>query len=232
MAEVKRLCAAAGKPLPDWWHSGWQNALCLARHLGAKMASIEAWPWMATELKIDAEQRITLPNDRTLSFRGRIDLLLAREQPTVEHPPAELWILDYKTGAAKPLAPARDDAEKRSTRLHNRLIKGEALQLGLYSLAIAERGTSQVFLSIVSSAVRAVEPQLSASEIAAHLDVFEELARMQQEGVFGMYGPLRPAFGYSRPYPLATVAIDSDLLDARWELTHPALAREEEEWES
>ncbi|MDQ6624909.1 MAG: PD-(D/E)XK nuclease family protein, partial [Verrucomicrobiota bacterium] len=231
MADVKRLCAAAGKPLPDWWSSGWQNALCLARHLGAKLATMQEWQWMATEQKIDVDECIALSNDRTLSFRGRMDLLLAREEPSSGHPPTELWVVDYKTGATKPLAAARDDAEKRSTRLHNRLVKGEALQLGLYSLAVRERGADEVFLSIVSSAVRAVEPQLAASDIGAHLDVFEELARMQQEGIFGMYGPLRSPFGYSRPYPLATVAIDPDLLDARWELTHPALAREEEDWE-
>ena len=231
--EVKRLCALVGKPLPDWWTSGWQNGLCLARHLGAKIATVGEWRWMATEWKIDADEAISVGEDETLSFRGRIDLLLARDEMEPNAAASELWILDYKTGSNKPLAPAREDAEKRSTRLHNRLVKGEALQLGLYALAMRQHGAADVFLSIVSPAVRDVEPpQLSIGDIGAHLDVFAELARMQRRGIFGMYGALRPAFGYAARYPLATLGIDPDLLDARWELTHPALAREEEEWES
>lgn len=233
LAEVKRLCAAAGKPLPDWWSSGWQKALYLARYLGGKIATVHDWNWMATELKITPDEQVALGGDLTLSFRGRIDLLLARDEPGTESPAAgERWILDYKTGSNRALVPEKEDAEKRSTRLHNRLVKGEALQLGLYALAVRQRGATDVLLSLVSPVIRTVEPQLSIRDIAAHLDVFEELARMQQSGVFGMYGQLRPAFGYARPYPLATLAIDPDLLDAKWELTHPPLAREEEEWES
>src|SRR6266571_5337990 len=28
--EVQNLCAACGRPLPDWWMSGWSNALYIA----------------------------------------------------------------------------------------------------------------------------------------------------------------------------------------------------------
>lgn len=230
-AEVEQLCGAAGKQLPDWWISGWQNALCLARALGAKITTAREWNWMATEWTIDADQPVAI-GDATLSFRGRIDLLLARTESAPDLAAGELWILDYKTGSSKPLAPAKEDADKRSTRLHNRLVKGEALQLGLYALAVRQCGADEVLLSIVSPAVRVVEPQLSSRDLAAHHDVFAELARMQQTGIFGMYGQLRQSFGYARPYPLATLGIDPDLLDEKWSLTHPALAREEEEWES
>jgi hypothetical protein len=53
---------------------------------------------------------------------------------------------------------------------------------------------------------------------------------MQQTGIFGMYGPLRSAWTFTRAYPLATLAIDQEILDERWELTHPALAKEEEDF--
>ena len=53
---------------------------------------------------------------------------------------------------------------------------------------------------------------------------------MQQTGVFGMRGPVRSAWAFTRNYPLATLAVDEDILEERWELTHPALAREEEEF--
>jgi len=55
---------------------------------------------------------------------------------------------------------------------------------------------------------------------------------MQRTGVFGMKGEIRPAFGYSAPYPLATLQIDNDILEDKWELTHPALMLEKEEWET
>lgn len=232
-AEVKSLCASAGKSLPDWWTSGWQNAIYIARHLAAKIAHTTDWPWMSTEWTIDADEPVRFGNGDTLAFRGRIDLLLARGASKPDLHSSEIWILDYKTGSNRALVPAREDTDKRHTQLHNRLVKGEALQLGLYALAIRQRGAADVFLSLVSFAVRNVTPpQLSISDVAAHEEIFLELARMQQTGVFGMYGQLRPAFGYSRPYPLATIAIDQDALEAKWELTHPALTREEEEWES
>jgi hypothetical protein len=52
---------------------------------------------------------------------------------------------------------------------------------------------------------------------------------MQQTGVFGMHGPLRSAFRFTDDYPFATLAIDPDILEQRWELTHPALVRDEED---
>jgi len=46
-----------------------------------------------------------------------------------------------------------------------------------------------------------------------------------------MKGEVRPAFGYSAPYPLATLPIDPDVLEDKWALTHPGLVLEKEEWE-
>jgi len=44
-----------------------------------------------------------------------------------------------------------------------------------------------------------------------------------------MHGPLRAAFRYTEDYPLATLAIEPDILEQRWERTHPALVRDEED---
>jgi hypothetical protein len=73
---------------------------------------------------------------------------------------------------------------------------------------------------------------LSIIDLAAHTDVFADLAEMQRTGVFGMKGEIRPAFGYSALYPLATLQIDNDILEDKWALTHPALVLEKEEWET
>jgi hypothetical protein len=88
-----------------------------------------------------------------------------------------------------------------------------------------------VSASILSSAVRKVAPQLSVVDLAPHKNVFADLAVMQQSGVFGMKGELRPAFGYSATYPLATLPIDEDVLEDKWQRTHENLVLEKEEWE-
>ena len=229
-AELKRLCQSAGKSVPDWWNSGWQNAFCLARVLGAKLATVEGWPWMAAEWTIDDADPVRVAGDASMVFRGRIDLLLARQESS-SLGADELWILDYKTGAnKKALVPAREETEKRKSQLHKKILDGSALQLALYGLAARQLGARSVFLSLLSPVVKPVAPQLSVEQMDAEADVFRELARMQQTGVFGMYGMLRSAWTFTRAYPLATLAVEQEILEQRWDLTHPALAKEEEDF--
>jgi len=95
-----------------------------------------------------------------------------------------------------------------------------------------ELGAAEVSVSIISLTVKNVAPQLSVVALAPHTDIFADLAEMQHTGIFGMKGEVRPAFGYSAPYPLATLPIDNDILEDKWALTHPALVLEKEEWET
>ena len=220
-AEVHQLCASLGKTVPDWWTSGWWNALYLARHLGSKIARVTDWKWMATELPIGRDGPIQIFESLKLHFRGQIDLVLAQNDSS-SFEGQNIWIIDYKTNSTRELRP---------TDLHDSLVKGTTLQLGLYSLAIQALGAAGVNASIVSRAVKAVAPQLSAADLAAHSNVFADLAEMQRTGIFGMKGEIRPAFGYSSPYPLATLQVDPDILEDKWALTHPALVLEKEEWE-
>jgi PD-(D/E)XK nuclease superfamily len=218
--QIKALCQRTGKPLPDWWHSGWENALFLARVLGERLSTADAWPWMATEWKLDQEVPAKIDEKTTLAFRGRIDLILAREElPAGALQTDELWIIDYKTGAKKALR----------LPLKKKLLDGSALQLSLYALAARTQGAQCAHISLLSPLVRPLEPQLSDSDLATELEIFLELARMQQDGAFGMHGPLRGMFRFTEDYPLATLGIDQDTLEQRWEITHPALVRDEEE---
>ena len=232
-AEMKRsdvapLCQAAGKPLPDWWSGGWRNAVFLARALAEKLGTVTGWPWMATEWTIDGDFNVT--ESAALSARGRIDLLLARMEPAAGSPVAEhLWIIDYKTGAKKALASAKQDADGRRPALKKKLLDGSALQLGLYAIAASALGAKRTEVSLLSPLVRQLQPQISGDEFFSEADTFAELARMQQTGIFGMHGPLRSPYRFTDDYPLATLAIDPDILEQRWELTHPALVRDEEE---
>jgi len=221
-AKLRLLCNLLGKVVPDWWTSGWLNARYLARHLGTKLRDAKGWKWMATELPIGSEGAVKIANGVQLDLRGQIDLVLALND-AANFTGQKIWIVDYKTGSTK---------ELKASDLHDNLVKGTALQLGLYALAMRERGATEVSVSIISLAVKNVAPQLSVLDLAPHTDVFRDLAEMQRTGIFGMKGEIRTAFGYSTPYPLATLQIDNDILEDKWALTHPALVLEKEEWET
>src|SRR5213592_1846476 len=221
-AALRHLCDLLGKVVPDWWTSGWLNALYLARYLGAKIGSAKGWEWMATEVAVGREGAVEIAGGVELELHGQIDLVLAQnDAPSFAG--QKIWVVDYKTGSTK---------ELKTSDLHDNLVKGTTLQLGLYALAMRELGAAEVSVSIISLAVKNVAPQLSVVDLAPHTDVFADLAEMQRTGVFGMKGEIRPAFGYGAPYPLATLPIDNDILEDKWALTHPALVLEKEEWET
>jgi hypothetical protein len=220
-AALRRLCGLVGKVVPDWWTSGWLNARYLARHLGAKIGAAKGWNWMATELAVGGEGAVKIAGGVELQLHGQIDLVLVQNDAS-SFTGQKIWIVDYKTGSAK---------ELKTSDLHDNLVKGTSLQLGLYALAMRELGAAEVSVSIISLAVKNVAPQLSVVALAPHTDIFADLAEMQRTGIFGMKGEIRPAFGYSTPYPLATLPIDNDILEDKWALTHPALVLEKEEWE-
>ena len=44
-----------------------------------------------------------------------------------------------------------------------------------------------------------------------------------------MRGAIRSEFNFTGAYPLATLAVDYDVLEAKWALTHPAFATQSEE---
>ena len=221
-AALRRLCDLSGKVVPDWWKSGWLNARYLARHLGAKIGGAKGWNRIATELAVGRDGAVKIAHDVDLQMHGQIDLVLAQND-ALNFAGQNIWIVDYKTGSTK---------ELKTSDLHDSLVKGTTLQLGLYALAIRELGATEVSASIISLAVKNVAPQLSVVALEPHTDVFDDLAEMQRTGVFGMKGEIRPAFGYNAPYPLATLPIDNDILEDKWALTHPALVLEKEEWET
>jgi PD-(D/E)XK nuclease superfamily len=221
-AALRRLCELVGKVVPDWWNSGWLNARYLARHLGSKIATATGWDWMAAEFPAGRGDAVKIADGVELQMRGQIDLVLAQND-AASFAGQKIWILDYKTGSTK---------ELKASDLHDNLVEGTTLQLGLYSFAMRELRTAEVSASILSLVVKNVAPQLSVVDLAPHTDVFANLAEMQRTGIFGMKGEIRPVFGYTAPYPLATLPIDNDILEDKWALTHPALVLEKEEWET
>ena len=226
---VVDLCAAAKRPLPDWWSSGWSNAFALADFLASKLAEAQAWPRLATEWKLDS-QEITLSNGNKLRFRGRIDLILAQTRFADSRlAGATLWIVDYKTGNVKPLYVSAKTSDGRVAKLRQKLVRGDAIQLGFYGLAARELGASDVQLSILSLRSDLDKPQLTLDDLAQHTEFWGELHRMQETGIFGLRGLIRSDFAFHADYPLAVLPIDKEFLDEKWVLTHPALADDEDD---
>ena len=161
---------------------------------------------------------------------GRIDLILARRKSNQSQIGYEdLWVVDYKTGRQRGFnlkELKRNDTPERKFR--KQLIEGRGVQLALYALAVHALGAEHVQLTLLSPADQ-LEPQFHLADVLVQKDFWSELHRMQETGVFGMLGPVHTDFGFMRNYPLATLPIDTDLLKAKWALTHPAFVLEEEE---
>jgi PD-(D/E)XK nuclease superfamily len=227
---VAALCAGRRKNLPDWWRSGWGNALYVADCLAAKVSDLRDWSEMAVEWPLGQPTLISLGEDRTLRIRGRIDLILARtksEESQIGY--NDLWVVDYKTGRQRGFK--LKELRRRETperKFRKQLVDGRGVQLALYALAANSLGAEDVQLTLLSPA-EDLEKQFALADVLAQNDFWLELHRMQQSGVFGMLGPVHADFGFVRKYPLATLPIDTDLLENKWKLTHPAFAVDDEE---
>jgi PD-(D/E)XK nuclease superfamily len=227
---VALLCASRGKVLPVWWRSGWSNALYIADCLAAKVSDLHDWSEMAVEWSLGEPCLIPLSDQETLRVRGRIDLILARgksDQSRIGYD--DLWVVDYKTGRQRGFSLKELRKKDRPERkFRKQLIEGRGVQLALYALAVHALGAEHVQLTLLSPAEQ-LEPQFHLADVLAQKDFWSELRRMQETGVFGMLGSVHPDFGFVKNYPLATLPIDEDLLEAKWALTHPAFVLEEEE---
>jgi hypothetical protein len=225
--EVEHLCHQAGRRLPDWWESGWEGALCVAQTLGRILSTAKDWPWLAAEWRLDA-QPIDFGEENQLLLRGRADLLLGKtaSAPTSLQVP-ELWMIDFKTGNRDALSKGlKENDDQRADKVRRKVLKGDALQLSLYANAAKQLGARDVRVSLVSPNITKAEPQLAFEDFEQCREAFRELARMQATGIFGFKGSLRNAYAFTQAYPIATLAIDPEIVDERWEKTHEALVVE------
>ena len=228
---VADLCQTARRTLPDWWISGWSNAFALVRYLAGSLTEVKGWPHLTTEWHLSSDQTILVNENARLRVRGRIDLILVRKRPNDSQlTGSDLWIIDYKTGNVRSLAVSGRTPELRTANLRKKLIRGDAIQLGLYGLAARELGAGDVDLSILSLRTDLNKPQLKIDALGEFTDFWNELYQMQEDGVFGLRGSIRNEFGYTPDYPLATLPIDKEFLDEKWVLTHSAFADDEEGW--
>jgi PD-(D/E)XK nuclease superfamily protein len=228
--QITVLCAERAKKLPDWWDSGWSNALYIADCLAAKVSGLNDWSEMAVEWSLGSPAEISLSENETLRVRGRIDLILARKKSEKSQLGYEdLWVVDYKTGRRRGFnLRSPRGKETIEQKFHRQLVEGRGVQLALYALAVHALGAKDVQLTLLSPAEE-LDSQFRLPHVLAQKNFWRELYRMQESGVFGMLGPVHSDFGFVRKYPLATLSIDPDLLKTKWALTHPAFSLEIEE---
>jgi len=213
--EILSTLKACGRTQePDWWTSGWRNARHLAERFATQIGMTDGdWPRLATEWLLDSPHIIQLDHEQELRVRGRIDLILARGNP----PDAEeFWIIDYKTGEAKPL-------KSKPSELGTQLAAGDGVQICIYALAL-RHAARKICASVFTRDIN-LEPQITLETIAAQSDIWKEIARMENTGIFGMLGELRSEFAFTGTYPLATLAIDKELLRDKWLRTHPSFSK-------
>lgn len=226
--EIQRLCEVCHRLLPHWWSSGWSNALYVADCLAENLSGLNDWSQLATEWRLSSPQIISLGDNKELRVRGRIDLILARgEQSNLPFGYSDLWVIDYKTGRQRSFnlrESWRDETPQEKFR--KKLASGEAVQLGLYALAVRALGASSVRLTLLTRSTE-LEPQFSLKDVLAQPDFWSELHRMQETGIFGMLGPVRSAYSSTSAYPLATLAVDPEFLKEKWVATHPAFVTPE-----
>ena len=137
----------------------------LAGCLAQKLSAVEEWSEVATEWTVESPQIVSLGKDKKLRFRGRIDLILARAL-TNGSPldRSQVWIVDYKTGNQKSLVSSSWNADARFAGLGKKLVRGEAVQLGLYGMAARELGIEKIALSLLSPRTNLDQPQLDLDE--------------------------------------------------------------------
>jgi hypothetical protein len=221
-ARAVHVLQSCGRATPDWWLSLWQQAMQVALTLSRRVAAVAGPTHIATEWKFPD----TLIR-QGLHVRGRPDVILASGPSAAAAP----WIVDYKTGRKKSLRPssrARTPSERIASAM-KRLREGDGLQLALYALALQQLGAPSFRVSLLTPDLNLDEPQLTEADLPTDHALWQGLCAMQESGIFGMRGELRSEFAFNDDYPLATLAIDSSVLDEKWALTHPRLAMDEEE---
>jgi hypothetical protein len=231
--QIVGMLQACDRVVPDWWLSTWSNATYVANCFAGHVARAKDWPYAATEWSLRALPPISINGGESLKLRGRLDLILAKKEPATNNfKGIDLWVVDYKTGKRKSLRSSqwRSEADIRKG-VHTQLLKGEGVQVALYALALRQLGGENIGMSLLARGLDLSAPQLTLPEITAHEQIWRTLAGMEKSGVFGMRGAIRSEFSFTGDYPLATLAIDSDLLETKWTLTHPALATDSAEEE-
>jgi hypothetical protein len=192
--------------LPLILNSTWYECLAKTETLIRALENVSDYKWMQTEKKLRNPTTIHLNDKLRLNITGRMDVILSREAQTQSEYGEDILIVDYKTGA-------KPDVSLKS------MAKGNGTQLALYGLAVMALGAKNVQLSFLSDD----DFNFCLDRFESLQGLWEGMAFMQRTGIFGNWGELDSEYGRSVRYPLATLHIDSQVIEKRKLLTHTFL---------
>ena len=136
-------------------------------------------------------------------------------------------MIDYKTGRQRGLnLHERRSKEASAEKFRKLLVKGRGVQLALYALA------THALRSFATCSWRCWGWRMNWSRnfiwrTRSTKKIFGgNSIECRRPAVFGMLGRVHTDYGFAYDYPLATLAIDEELLKQKWAITHPALALE------
>ena len=215
-AEPDRI---SGAELHPWWIHVWGQGRAIALSLGEALAPQLQDRHFFSEYKLPSGLQIALPGTSQSDFvlRGKIDLLLIEDAPPAfedDFSGCVCWVIDFKTGTSKNL-----NAKK--------IEKGVGLQAMLYALAVKAAGAGSVAVSLQTFDAP-LDRQVKLDQIVAGATLFRSLDRLHREGIFGQRPTGETEYGYSPPYPLATRAVPSTVLEEKWSLVHGTSEKDED----
>ncbi len=198
----------AGREIPDWWLSQWNEATEVAEQFLERLTGIAKWTHLASERPLPINGTALFPDGTRLPIKGRMDLILANGSidgckcDDAWPADASAWIIDFKTSAgARPLT-------------SRNFLRGYGLQIGLYAQSLATMGCQSISMSIALSH-SPLRPQIDQEDLTTANALWQEISKIHKSGVVGQSSELRSNFSFKGDYPLATLRVDPAIIERK-----------------
>lgn len=193
--------------LPELWRTLWHNARRTALSLCHGLVEISEKFYFISEYIIN-ENNEEVKGVINIPLKGRVDLIACLSN-NLQDTEQAIWIIDFKTGMNENLT-------------SRGIVKGIGLQLVLYALAFYCRGFKDISLSILLPNALLFR-QVELHEVLECKNIFETINQICITGRLGLRNTMDSLSGQEKLFPLATLKIEEDILQKKWNLTHPQL---------
>lgn len=207
---IEKSFGQLNRTLPDIWKANWHEAKRTATSLCNSLSDVSNSLYLFSEYSISEANNKTTLNITNIPLKGRIDLIAyaVKNLDDKTHP---LWIVDFKTGSSGAMTT-------------NKLKKGIGLQLALYALAFKLNGFSDIYLSIAQPH-SILSKQIHINDVLECNTLFDAINAIYKSGKLGIRNPMEKSYGATSSFPLSTLKIESEIIEKKWNLTHPNLSQ-------
>lgn len=197
--KTEALFKKAGKELPHLWVNSWEAALQKSHLLTRALLQTPSLKTVLSEYTLPPTTRVTVKDLLDLPLSGRVDMVVTDSaRPNFD---ASCLVVDFKTGNQPALS-------------LKRLQKGEGLQLALYALALFSQGYKNISCAYLSANSLDSVP-LPIQDLLSLETLWKKLQFIAQTGTFGLNGPIRDAYQNSVSFPLASLNVAPEVLQAK-----------------